>query len=154
LILNVESGRYGFPSEITDDPLLHLVIPRPETFKNAEERRLMYVAITRAKRATYLFTKSSRVSVFIKELAELKRVKSTQGLKRAKPCPSCDTGELRRINGQYGAFYGCSNYPDCTFSEPVKCPKCHIGKLKLKTSQYGKFMACSQYPGCDYKENM
>ena len=28
----------------------------------------------------------------------------------AKPCPVCKTGHLRRINGQDGAFWGCSNY--------------------------------------------
>lgn len=34
-----------FPSEIMDDPLLNLVLPEPENFEHAEERRLFYVAL-------------------------------------------------------------------------------------------------------------
>lgn len=34
------------PSRIEDDELLNLVMPRPETFEFAEERRLFYVAFT------------------------------------------------------------------------------------------------------------
>ena len=29
-------------------------------------------------------------------------------------CPKCREGNLRRINGRNGAFWGCSNYPRCT----------------------------------------
>ncbi|MEX3555506.1 MAG: DNA topoisomerase [Burkholderia gladioli] len=39
----------------------------------------------------------------------------------AKPCPVCKTGQLRRINGKDGAFWGCSNYkaePPCKASYP------------------------------------
>ncbi|MBQ3970671.1 MAG: topoisomerase DNA-binding C4 zinc finger domain-containing protein, partial [Selenomonadaceae bacterium] len=28
--------------------------------------------------------------------------------------PKCREGNLRRINGRNGAFWGCSNYPRCT----------------------------------------
>ena len=48
ILLNADSGRNGFPSEIVDDPLLSLVSPEEEAFQNAEERRVMYVAMTRA----------------------------------------------------------------------------------------------------------
>ncbi len=39
----------------------------------------------------------------------------------AKPCPVCKTGQLRRINGKEGFFWGCSNYkgePPCKASYP------------------------------------
>ena len=29
-------------------------------------------------------------------------------------CPRCREGRLRRINGKNGAFWGCTNYPQCT----------------------------------------
>ena len=38
VLLNADSGRMGFPSEIVDDPLLTLVSPEEEMFENAEER--------------------------------------------------------------------------------------------------------------------
>ena len=50
VVLGLCSGKYGFPTEIADDPLLDLVLAAPEGHPNAEERRLFYVAITRARR--------------------------------------------------------------------------------------------------------
>ena len=29
-------------------------------------------------------------------------------------CPRCREGQLRRIHGKNGAFWGCTNYPHCT----------------------------------------
>lgn len=49
IILRAVSDTMGFPSEIVDDPLLELVLPMPERFEHAEERRLFYVALTRAR---------------------------------------------------------------------------------------------------------
>ena len=54
VVLGVCTGKYGFPSEIEDDPLLNLVLAAPEAHPNAEERRLLYVALTRAKRQVFL----------------------------------------------------------------------------------------------------
>ena len=34
-------------------------------------------------------------------------------------CPRCG-GELKLRNGKYGAFYGCSNYPNCKFTHSIK----------------------------------
>jgi hypothetical protein len=39
--------------------------------------------------------------------------------KRMLICPRCD-GDLEVRKGQYGKFYGCSNYPKCRFSMPYK----------------------------------
>jgi DNA helicase-4 len=44
----------AFPAEKEDDPLLNLVLPQPEIHAFAEERRLFYVALTRAKEKVYL----------------------------------------------------------------------------------------------------
>ena len=33
-------------------------------------------------------------------------------------CTSCDDGRLSLKIGRYGAFIGCSNYPDCKFTRP------------------------------------
>lgn len=77
ILLNVETGPYGFPSTITDDPLMNIVIPKPETFPHAEERRLMYVAITRAKRGVFIFSNQNKISPFVTEMSKIEGVNSS-----------------------------------------------------------------------------
>lgn len=36
-----------------------------------------------------------------------------------KRCPKCGTGVIRRVNGKFGAFLGCSGYPDCRHMEKL-----------------------------------
>lgn len=68
ILLNADSGRTGFPSEIVDDPLLSLVSPEEEGFENAEERRVMYVAMTRARDTLTILASNARPSSFVTEL--------------------------------------------------------------------------------------
>jgi len=64
LVLNFTRGRKGFPSEIEDDPILQCAMLLPESFPFAEERRLFYVALTRARRGVSIFTLEHRCSAF------------------------------------------------------------------------------------------
>jgi DNA helicase-4 len=66
VVLDVVGGRYGFPSEISDDPVLSLVLAEAEVYPNAEERRLFYVALTRARVGVYLLTDNPQSS-FLEE---------------------------------------------------------------------------------------
>ena len=34
-------------------------------------------------------------------------------------CPTCGTGRLSLKSGRYGAFIGCSNYPECRMTRPL-----------------------------------
>jgi DNA helicase-4 len=70
VILRAASGRMGFPSEIVDDTLLDLVLPEPETFAHAEERRLFYVAMTRARHSVTVMIDRDNPSMFATELLE------------------------------------------------------------------------------------
>ena len=36
-----------------------------------------------------------------------------------RTCPTCGTGRLSLKTGRYGAFIGCSNYPECRFTRPI-----------------------------------
>jgi len=36
-----------------------------------------------------------------------------------RQCPSCATGKLSLKVGRFGAFIGCSNYPECTFTRQM-----------------------------------
>ena len=70
VVLDLKDGRWGFPSRIEDNSLLRLVLPpdseKPYPF--AEERRLFYVAMTRARIGAYLITNPDRPSTFVTEL--------------------------------------------------------------------------------------
>lgn len=70
LIPRMLSSTYGFPSEIVDDPVLGLVMSDADRFPHGEERRLFYVALTRARKAVTLMTVRGRESSFVAELAK------------------------------------------------------------------------------------
>ena len=58
IVLDLKDGRYGFPCKVEDDPLLTIVMPpnHGDPYPFAEERRLFYVALTRARKAVFLIT--------------------------------------------------------------------------------------------------
>lgn len=37
----------------------------------------------------------------------------------SKTCPSCSVGELKLKLGKFGGFLSCSNYPDCSYTQPI-----------------------------------
>ena len=39
--------------------------------------------------------------------------------KPRRQCPQCDTGQLSLKTGRFGAFIGCSNYPECNFTRQI-----------------------------------
>jgi DNA helicase IV len=129
ILLGLHTGSYAFPSEISDDPLLQLVMPQAESFPNAEERRLFYVAMTRARHGVYLLGSHYLPSAFLTELendnsssttVRFERVAAANGdanvLTLIETCPGCRQGTLRKLNSQFGEFFGCSNYPACKYT--------------------------------------
>ncbi len=115
VIPNMLSGAHGFPSDIQDDPLLDLVMATPDTYPRAEERRLFYVALTRAKRRVVLITQTGRESSFITELIQDPNVLSINDEgNEVRRCPTCNIGTLVQRTGRYGPFLGCTRYPQCT----------------------------------------
>ncbi|MDD2932350.1 MAG: UvrD-helicase domain-containing protein [Methylotenera sp.] len=151
IVLNLIKGKHGFPSEKSTNPLLELLLPKPEPFKHAEERRLFYVALTRARHHVYLITDASKPSSFIVELIDSGYPILTDEFKGrdfqdqlANPCPSCKTGFLVARDG-YSSFFGCSNYPVCKHTEHA-CKWCGSA---LKTK--GELKICGNTI-CDFKE--
>lgn len=123
VLLDVSEGDYGVPSRIEDDELLNLVIPRPETFAYAEERRLFYVALTRASRGVYLLTNRRQPSRYIRELCEIAgddvRFEAIDGAP-LRQCPVCLVGQIvEKRNRDGDAFSACNQFPECRHSEPA-----------------------------------
>ena len=138
VVLELQSGKHGFPSEKTTNPLLDALLPTPEDFEFAEERRLFYVAITRAKKRSYLIADMTKSSVFIKELLnkddydiELNEFDITQDQKITQNfyCIKCETGIMQpKVNQKNkSTFYGCSHYSLCKHTENgcVECGEQH-----------------------------
>ena len=190
VILGLEKGKYGFPSAKQTEPLLEALLPPREHYKHAEERRLFYVALTRARERVYLVTDMSQTSAFVQELLaqsypiELDEFEITLAQKLVEKirCRRCDTGALVARNSEYGAFYGCSNFPLCQHKErgcercgsPMQqdgrfkvclnpecqhqvpqCPECGAELVKRK-GKYGEFWGCRSYradgSGCRHTE--
>lgn len=105
-IINNRNARMGFPSKIQDAPILQLLLEKCDQYPYAEERRLFYVALTRAKSKAYIVTVQNQESDFVKEL----KMKYGDALKGERyECPVCG-GRLLKKSGPYGEFFGCSNY--------------------------------------------
>jgi len=116
IIPRVTSETLGFPSRVIDDPVLQLAMPGGDAYEFAEERRLFYVAMTRARKTVTLTTVSRKESAFVAELVREYGLKvgSVSGEESsAEVCPACGTGFLVPRRGPYGTFLGCSNYPRC-----------------------------------------
>ena len=39
-----------------------------------------------------------------------------------RACPTCGVGQLSLKTGKFGAFIGCSNYPECRYTRPLAAP--------------------------------
>ena len=87
-------GHIRFPVEMADDPLLGLVMAAPEAHPNAEERRLLYVALTRARRQAFLLAEGGPPSPFVTELIGGGYDVAVFGRppEGDVPCPQCKEG--------------------------------------------------------------
>ena len=74
IILQCNKDTYGFPSMVSDDPVLDYVLTKSDQYPYGEERRLFYVAITRAKIKTYVLYDKRFPSVFVDEFLHPEKV--------------------------------------------------------------------------------
>ena len=72
-----------------------------------------------------------------------------------RKCPSCEDGRLNLKLGRFGAFVGCTNYPECKFTKPDRRQagrrRCRPGgdrrcipgtdeKITLRTGRFGPYV--------------
>src|SRR5574341_81640 len=75
--------------------------------------------------------------------------KHTRPIPLGVKCPRCGDGDVAERRTRRGrSFFGCSNYPDCTFSTwyrpvPETCPHCgYVGLEKRMTKARGEYRKC------------
>ena len=114
----------SFPNTRADDPVLTLAMPHADHWPLAEERRLFYVALTRARRTVAMFSVRGKRSAFLTELIADGALQVTALDGQAiqdQPCPACDGGVIVQRSGAYGTFHSCSGYPRCQY-KPRQAP--------------------------------
>jgi DNA helicase-4 len=151
ILVGLESGRSGFPADKGCDWFEEMILPKLEDYPFAEERRLFYVALTRARQRVYLIFDRYTCSPFVTELEsgeyEVDKAEfQTEFIQSAvgpQPCPRCATGKVIPRSGQDGkAFYGCNRYPACKYRDRG-CGSCGA---PLQVS--GEYRLCTN-PSCD-----
>lgn len=148
IVTDLVQDSRGFPSTIEDDPVMRLVMSEKDLYAHGEERRLFYVALTRARQETHLISPASAPSLFTVEMLE-------EGLgvhvgvsdTSSSRCPACKSGRVLRSKNS-GASY-CSNIPLCDFIPPI-CPECqkvmtYVGgkdRFECASHPHDKYSAC------------
>ena len=151
VVLGLSSAFPDFPSEQTDDPLLSILVPDGGGFPDAEERRLFYVALTRARKHVYLVAPPETPSRFVTELLSDEYaglVDSMHGNRQAATCAVCQTGILVEHRRGDQRYWTCSNGPGCD----RRVPPCRVcGQAPLVRA--GRELWCANRD-CSHRERM
>lgn len=163
ILINMFEGKFGFPCQIEDDPIIKLVTYEDKSVPFAEERRLFYVALTRTKNRVYIMAPKVKPSRFLVELIKDYNLPVPEGMNMGivdlfrLRCPLCGFPLKYEFNKNYGLhLYLCTNEAEvCDFmtdNATVKrdifpCPKCTDGYMIVrksrKTNQY--LFGCSNF---------
>lgn len=167
IIINMFEGKFGFPSQIEEDPIMKLVTFEDTSMPFAEERRLFYVALTRTKNRVYIATPKNRPSRFLIELIKDYRIPYPDDLNMetvdlfSLRCPACGFPLKYEFNKNYGLqLYMCTNEPEvCDFmtndrirlKDIYKCSKCNDGYMIVKKNPQNNdyFYGCTNYSNKD-----
>ena len=175
IVVGMDSGMRGFPNHGGEDPLISVFLPRGDGYANSEERRVMYVAMTRAKEKIFLVSQSVQPSLFIEEVEEICRslgIKFNNVVLRGDvvgPCPECLSKGLvegrwrgalvRRVRSKpppYSIFLGCTNFGKglCNYTgNEAPCPVCLTkGKTAWLSVRFDESLQKHEVfcAGCDY----
>jgi DNA helicase-4 len=126
-LLNESVNWRCFPGVLEVDPLLNLILPEDNSnIECPEERRLFYVALTRAKEKVVLLAHEGGYSDYVLDILRQPNngeIIFNDSIETPKVCPSCKTGLLveRQNNKTGNKFLGCSNYSSqlCDYTESL-----------------------------------
>lgn len=163
ILINMFEGKFGFPCQIEDDPIIKLVTHEDKSMPFAEERRLFYVAMTRTKNRVYIATPKNKPSRFLVELIKDYNLPHADGINMETVdlfnlrCPVCGFPLKYEFNKNYGlSLWICTNESEiCDFMtndkvhkhDIFKCPKCKDGYMivKMNSKDGNVFYGCTNY---------
>ena len=176
ILVNMFEGKFGFPCQLEDDPIIKLVTYEDKSMPFAEERRLFYVALTRTKNRVYIATPQNKPSRFLVELIKNFNLPHPEDMNMHTVdlfnlrCPVCNFPLKYEFNKNYGLqLYICTNDVEvCDFMtndkvnrhDIFKCPKCSDGYMIVKQNpKNGQvFYGCTNYfnndKKCSYMERV
>ena len=169
VLINMFEGKFGFPCQIEDDPIIKLVMHEDKSMPFAEERRLFYVAMTRTKNRVYIATPKHRPSRFLVELIKDYHLPVSEEINMQTVdlfnlrCPICGFPLKYEFNKNYGLnLWLCTNDAEvCDFMtndkihkhDICKCRKCKDGNLivKMNPKNGNVFYGCTNYNNAERK---
>ena len=146
ILLGFSGSKFGFPSRITNSVLLDALMPQTDRYPYSEERRLFYVALTRAKKDSYIIADPLMPSIFINELLSPKYNIDIQSscfahkFQEVFKCKFCKRGYYELTEGKFGPYYSCTNAV-CNI-HPRVCEVCGSPSVD------GKEISVCQNPNC------
>jgi len=135
-----------------ENELIALPLPLKEDYPDAEERRLFYVALTRARKLVVIPTTFNDMSPFVHELFEYNHIEVLLFHKGelAEECPVCRNGIVTFMHGEI-----VCNSPDCAIGKhahkPI-CPSCRTGRVIPRQNDFGVWFSCNNYPACNFTD--
>lgn len=148
ILIGFFQGRSGFPNENKDEAIIEALLPSLDSYPHSEERRLLYVGLTRAKKKSYIIADPTAPSDFVTELLTPKyelniASKSFQETyRKIFKCPNCQDGYLKLIAGTYGEFYTCSTGLGCKVGKARICSKCRAPSVDTRNASICNNVAC------------
>jgi len=133
ILRDMRGGSYGFPRLVPEEPALE-VFSSPDEYPHAEERRVFYVALTRARLRTYIIQPSGHPSsCFVDELlalgiasVERREVQAAAEADSVGHCTICGDGKLRLVRS--GKAYICQSWEFCG-GRYARCDACGAALL-------------------------
>lgn len=152
ILIGFSQGRLGFPSYNKEESIVEALLPVLDQYPNSEERRLFYVALTRAKKQVFLLADPLAPSEFITELLGSDyqiNIESDAFLghhRKQFKCPLCSHGYLKKFESSHGVYYKCTSGEIC-IAKPRICKECESPSIEMM--EHGQLVSRCNNPHCN-----